>query len=260
MPFPARGSYVKLGKGSLLLDIYDDSGNLQGYNFVGNANSVSLSAEVEDVELFSSTEASGPLIDRAVLRTSYTLTVSLNEFTMKNLELFLKGESASKAQAIVSQETVNFLSVVQGRYYDVGYRQITDVVVMQGTDTMVEGVDYSLNSEFGVVSVIVGGGIADGDDIAVTFAAPALTINQVRLSRKSSATAKLLYLADDANTQGTSAKDRLEVWKVDVAPDGELNLIGDDYGAFSLTMAILSDSENHPNDPFGTLDRVGASL
>lgn len=256
MPFPARGSNVKLGKGSLFLDLFDDAGLPTDLQFLGNANSISISAEVTDAELFSSTEASGALIDRAVLRTSYTLTVSLNEFTLTNMKLFLKGDDATKAQTVQSQETAQFTNVTPGRFYETGFRQITNVTVMTGTDTLVDGTDYVLNSEFGIIETRVGAGIGQGDTLDVTFEAPALTIDQVRVQTKASTVARLLYLADDANTLGASSKDRLEIWRVDVAPEGDLNLISEEYGSFSLTMAVLSDTENHPTDPFGVLERV----
>ena len=138
MPFPARGSFTKLGKGSLFLDLFDDNGVPEGLEFLGNANSIAISAEVTDTELYSSTERSGALIARAVLRTSYTLTVSLNEYTLNNLKLFLKGEDNIVQQAAQSQESVQF-TVKQGKYYETGFRKIANVTVMQGTDTMVLG-------------------------------------------------------------------------------------------------------------------------
>lgn len=258
MTFPARGSFVKLGKGSLLLDLLDDNGQPEGLEFLGNANSISISAEVTDVELFSSTEKSGALIDRAVLRTAYSLSVSLNEFTLNNLKLFLKGEDNVVQQAAQSQESVTITGAKVGKYYETGFRRITSVVVNQGSlGPFVEGTDYEVNSEFGIIRILPGGTITDDDDLTVAFEAPAVQINQVRIARKASSVGRLLYLADDANNSGAAAKDRLEVWKVDVAPDGELNFVGDDYGAFSLSLAVLSDAENHPNDPYGTLDRIG---
>jgi hypothetical protein len=121
----------------------------------------------------------------------------------------------------------------------------------------VEGTDYKLNTEFGIFQVLEGAThVEEGDDIHYSVEQPELEITQIRVNRKASQQARLLYLADDANTLGKSAKDRLEVWRVNVAPDGDLNLISDEHGAFSLTMAIVDDSANHPNDPYGTLDRI----
>jgi hypothetical protein len=94
--------------------------------------------------------------------------------------------------------------------------------------------------------------------LVVTFNKPELTITKLRIGTQSQQIARLVYLSDDANSAGNSSKDRLELWKVDVAPEGDLQLISDEYGAFTLTMAVLTDGANHPDDPYGTLDRIEA--
>lgn len=258
MGFPASGQNVKIGKGALMLALLDAEENENGFDFAGNANSVSISSDLTQVEIYSSTEAAGALLDSARTRIAYTLTASLNEFTKQNLEYFLAGTRNTKSQLTGTGVAVPFADVVAGRYYDVGARQITNVIVYKtpGSTALVLNTDYTLNAEFGMVKPIIGGAIADGDDIAVEFDRPVLSIDQIRVATSGPKIAHLLYLSDDANTGGKAAKDRLEVWRVDVAPDGELNFISDDYGAFSLSMKILTDSENHPDDPYGTLDRV----
>lgn len=258
MPFPARGENVKLGKGSLMLALLDAQDNENGFDFAGNATSVAISSEITTQELYSSTEKTGALIDRARTRVKYTVTVGgINEFTLFNLKMFLAGTDNPKSQASGSSVDVTLTNVKVGKYYDLGSRQITAVTAINGSDPLVAGTDYEVNTEFGIFRILPGSIlVVDNDDPIVSFNRPALTIDQVRIARSGANVCHLLYLADDANSQGDAAKDRLEVWRVDVAPDGEMNLISDDYGAFSLTMAVLSDASNHANDPYGTLDRV----
>jgi len=256
--FPARGENVKLGKGSVMLGIYTD-GVVNGFDFTGNVQGVAISSEVTSQQLFSSTQASGALVDKSRTQIAYTLTLSgMNEFTIENLKLFLAGTQNPKAQAAGSAVGKTFTNVVVGKYYDIGDRQISAVVVEEGSSPLVAGTDYEVNTEFGIIRFLDGGAIIDGDDPQVTYTRPELTIDQVRIATAGPYTAHLLYLADDANTGNAGAHDRLEVWKVDLAPDGELNLISEDYSGFSLSCAILSDASNHPDDPYGTLDRVRA--
>lgn len=258
MPFPARGENVKLGKGSLLLALKDAAGAENGFDFMGNANSIALSAEATNVEIFSSTQAAAPLLDRARTRIAYTLTVALSEFAMRNLEYYLAGTRNTKAQSSGTDQELELTNIVTGRYYDIGARQITNVSVTKtpGSVPLVLNTDYELNAEFGMVKFLDTASLSDDDDVIVEYDKPVLSIDQVRIAQAGTKYAHLLYLADDANTQGAGAKDRLEVWKVDVSPDGDLEFISDDYGNFNLTMAVLSDATAHPNDPFGTLDRV----
>jgi hypothetical protein len=156
---------------------------------------------------------------------------------------------------------VQIENVVKGKFYELGARQVENVVLVIGTVTLVSGTDYTLNTEFGIFKILPGSthvSDAGTDDIEATFEQPELDIDQIRINKEASQECRLLFLADDANTSGVAAKDRLEVWRVNVAPDGELGLISDEYGAFSLTAAIMDDSANHPDDPYGTLDRIAA--
>jgi len=259
MPLPADGSKVKLGKGSLLLDQQDSSGDPTGLKFVGNVTALEIAADVTKAQLFSSTQRSAPLIAEAVTRVAYTLTATLSEYQIENLKKFLLGTSSSRTQSLALAQVANFSGgeVVAGGYIDVGARQITNVTATRdGSIALVAGTDYILYSEFGLLKLIDGGAVQDGDDIAVTFDQPLLMIDTIAIAQDSSPICHLLYLADDANQDADGARDRLEVWKVSVAPEGSLNLISDEYGSFQLTMAIVDDSDNHPTSPFGNLERV----
>jgi hypothetical protein len=260
MPLPANGANAKLGKGSLLLALWDANGDTNGFDFVGNCNSVEVAAEATNVELFSSTQAAAPLLDRARTRISYTITAVMNEFTMRNLEYFLAGERNDKTQNVGTATAITFTDVQTGRYYQLGARQVTNVVAVKipGSVALVENTDYTLNTEFGLIKFLDSANLSDDDDVQVEFDNPALTIDQIRIAQSGTKYAHLLFLCDDANTQGNAAKDQLEIWKVDVSPEGGLQFVSDDYGQFTLTMAVIDDSANHPNDPFGTLDRVRA--
>lgn len=258
MPFPADGTKVKLGKGSLLLDQLSSDGSANGFDFAGNVSALTLSADVTNAELFSSTQRSAPRIARAVTRIAYTLTATLNEYTYAMLKKFLLATEATKAQTLQASDTAQIVDVVLGRYYQIGARQITNVTVAVGSNTMTLNTDYTLNTEFGIVRPLAGGAIQDDDDLDITFDRPALTIQQLRLAQEASPICHLLYLADDANQDGAGARDRLEIWRANAAPEGELGVIGDEYGSYQLSFAVLSDSENHPSDPFGTLDRIAA--
>lgn len=257
MPLPADGSKLKLGKGSLLLDQLI-GGVAQGFDFAGNCSALSLSAEVNTVQKFSSTQQSAPLIGRAVTQIAYTLSATLDEYNTSMLRKFLLAEENSKSQALNAAGALQITSIVTGRYYQLGARQVTNVVVTVGATPMVENTDYTLNAEYGIVRAIPGGAIVDTDTVDIDFEQPALTITQLRIAKVASPIVHLLYLSDDANNDADPAQDRLEIWRANVAPEGELNLIGDDYGSYQLTMAVVDDSVNHPGDPFGVYERVAA--
>lgn len=257
MPLPADGSKLKLGKGSLLLDQLI-AGVAQGFDFAGNCSAITIAADVTTVQKFSSTQASAPLIGRSVTQVAYNMTATLDEFNFSMLKKFLLAEEATANQALDAAATLQIADVVVGRYYQLGARQVSAVVVNVGSTLMVLNTDYTLNSEFGIVRPIPGGAILDDDTLDVEWSQAALAITQLRLAKVASPVCHLLYLSDDANADGAAAQDRLEVWRVNIAPEGELNLISDDFGSYQLSMAVIDDSVNHPNDPFGVYERIAA--
>jgi hypothetical protein len=258
MPFPANGQNLKLGKGSLMLAKIVN-GVENGFDFAGNCSAISLSAETQVAEKYGSTTSAAPLIGRSTTRVGYIMTVTLDEFDRNMLAYWLLGQDATKNQTLQAGATVSHDNVVKGRYYEIGARRVTAVSVTRGSDTLVLNTDYTLNSEFGVIGLMKSGSIVDGDDIVITYSRPALTIKQIRIAKEAAPLVHMVYMSDDSNTDGNAAKDRLEVWRASIAPEGELNLISDEYGSYQLTMAVLSDSENHPADEFGTHDRIEAA-
>lgn len=261
MPFPSEAGNVKLGKGSLLLDRLTDAGVSTGFSFVGDVSSLTLSAEKQEAEIYSSSQATAPLLKKATTRLAFNLSATLHEYTKENLQSFLLAEEAAKTQTLNNSASVTIAaaSVFAGRIYDTGARRITNVVVTQdGTDVLTVDTDYIVYSEFGVVHLLTTGAARDGVETVIEFDQPALEITQLRLLQQASPVVHLLFLADDANTDGAGSKDRLECWKCAIAPEGDLNLISDDFGSFQLSMSVQSDATNHPNDPYGTLDRIAA--
>lgn len=259
--WPARGQYVKVGKGSLFLADVDDDGNELPLDFVGECDSVSIGSEANNIQIRSHTEQSGALIDETTLSTDYTFTANAKEFTIENLRRWMKGEEVVRTQAASTGRQGVFENVVRGKWYDLGARNITEVALTQGTETLVEGTDYVLKAGHGLLQIRPGAPhVADGDDVNYSLEQPEIDFRRIRMNRKASPRARLLFLGDDSNTQARGAKDRVEVWRVNVSPDGELNLVGDDYGGFGVRMTIVDDSANHPTEPYGYIERFGDDI
>jgi hypothetical protein len=43
----------------------------------------------------------------------------------------------------------------------------------------------------------------------------------------------------------------MDLWHVNLNPGGAVGFIADDYGNWTLTGAILDDTANHPQSPYG---------
>lgn len=262
MSLPAAGETAKLGKGSLLLESIIGGVGIGGFEFMDNATAVEISGDVTQAELYSSTQSSAPLIAAATTRIGYTINATLTGFTLGNMKRWLFGQSKSRAQTLAANHTETFsgAAVFKGGYLRVPDRRITNVSVMRdGSDAMVLDTDYTVYADQGIIGITKLGAIQDGDIVAIEYDRPALTVDQISIGEEASPVCHLLYLADDANTDGVAAKDTLELWKVQFAPNGALPLVSDDYATYQVTMKVLSDATNHPGDPFGLLERIRAA-
>jgi hypothetical protein len=264
MTFAARSEYTKLGKGSLMVDMIDPTTLLPvGLQFMGNASGISFSANVTKAELFTSTQASGALVSSAVTRESLLVSMTLSELTMQNLANFLLGKIAAISQSSGTAATKAFTSVKEGFYYEIGARRITNVSAVKtaGSIALTLGTDYDLNSEYGIIYIRPGSPVlADGDGVTVTYDKPSLpTGKKVQIGTSASPVGRLVYLADDSNADGVGSRDRVELWKVNFAPNGQLNVISEQYNTFQLDAALLSDGSNHPTEPYGVWERVAAA-
>lgn len=256
MSFHADGDNLKLGRGALFIDVYAAGVPTGGFEFLGNVTALNLSSENETAEKYSSTEQSSPLLEKRVIRQSYRLTAACDEHTQVNLGLFMSGELTSRTQTLDTSEAIALTNVQAGQYYNLDRRGITSVVVTEGSAVKTITTDYTIDTEQGILYIVPGGSIIDNDDITVTFGRPLRTIQQVKGGKVSSPNCALLYIADDVNTDGAAARDRLQVWKASAAPDGDYGFITEnDYASFSLTFDVLSDAVNHPNEPFFVLER-----
>jgi len=57
---------------------------------------------------------------------------------------------------------------------------------------------------------------------------------------------RIRFIPDPSDGQ----KIGVEVWRCNLAPNGQIGLIADDYGNWTLDASILDDSANHPDAPY----------
>lgn len=256
--FPAVGQNLKLGRGSLLVYPHNGIVAAAGGVPIGNAESLTFSWEIEEREKYSSTQSSSPLLAQAKIRTKLSLLCQCDEHTEQNLMKYFFATKAAANQAATSTGTASFTAVVLGAVYDLGHRNVSDVVLTVGTDTLVLGVDYELYAAAGLVRFLETSVELDGGEtVNAAFDGAAVTLSHYRIGQNPEQFAKLVYVADDANTSGISAGDRFVFHKTQIMPEGDYQAIGDDYVPFNLRFSVLPDPAFFA-DPLGRFERVGA--
>ena len=248
-----------IGKGILLFDRFSAAG-VQSKNFfeLGNVNRLTVLPEDTRAELYSSRDAAAGLYASATTRRKVTLTAVCNEFSLKNLALVLMGDENSYTQTAdpVSGEAVSS-ALKLGAYYKLANREVSNLVVLQGTTTLVLATDYEIvDATLGLFRILPTGAATADAAVTANYDKAAITgTDQPRISpfTQSSIIGQALFHGDPSDGPAYDAR----WWKASIKPTGELGLIQDEYGEFTLAFDVLSDATGayggSANYPYGEI-------
>lgn len=131
-----------------------------------------------------------------------------------------------------------------------------DAVVRDGTSVFYDKTtDFTVDSVTGRIFLVDGTGIADATDIDVDFGCSAVTYTRIGAFQETVIEGLLHFIPN--NPVGPNME--LKIWRVDLTPDGEIGMIGDDWQLLPFTGEILKDETGHPTSPYMdviTLDTV----
>ena len=254
MPEVVNGNNILLGRGKIYFDRLDPGGARTGELFLGNCPTFEITPTSEDIKKYSSADRSADLIASDVLRTTLAVRIVGDEFSKENLAIALFGDTATLSQtgATVTGEAIT--EVLQGRYYPLSKRQVSQVSVSApgGTPTYVLGDDYKVDAATGRIYVVEDGDITDGADLEVDFTFATLALPVIRGMNQTSVKGYLRFIGDPAR----GPKYECEIWRASLRADGAIGFISDEYASFTLTGDIESDAALHPGEPHYRLIRI----
>lgn len=236
---------VLLGRGALFFDRYTAAGVRTGFRHLGNCDSFAIGIETEKLEMTDYTQQTAANYKEVVTKTNVNLTMSGFEFDPNNLSLALLGDQTTYTQSsqTVTGETVLAATAtgIAGKYVRTAYRDISSVVVKQGETTLTLNTDYEITSAAaGLIRLLPGGGATDGTAVTVDYSAAAIStaLTVVRGATTAAIEGELFFLPN--NTTGPNHEVR--VFRASLAPNGELGLISDEFGKWTLEGKALSDA------------------
>lgn len=211
---------------------------------LGNVNRLTVVPEDTRSELYSSLDAAAGLYAAATTRRKVTMTAVCNEFSVQNLALVLMGEGLYYTQSATTVSGESLSSAAKlGAYYKLALRSASSIELTQGTVTLTADTDYTVvDSTLGLVRLLPTGSATAGGTLTAGYVAAAVTgTTQPRIAQftKSEILGTMLFRGDASS--GLSYDGRW--WKCSVKPQGELPLIQDEFGEFTLTFDVLKDSE-----------------
>ncbi len=209
-------------------------GSYEGYRYLGDNPEFTITQSTTFATKYSSNSAVREQLRNVPIQTERTATLTLGGMTPENLALFLNGDVEEHTQTAGSAETETLSGVKPGRFYNLGettsnpmgVRDLSSVSVtdQSGTPTYDEGDDYEIDLETGMLEVLEGGDISDGDDLEVTYDSADTTWVVVTSSDQRVVKGKLMFVSN--NSEGEEADYYMP--EVTLSPAGDLRLNGGD--------------------------------
>jgi len=217
MPEQFETKYFR-GQGKLLIGDIDANGNPTGLTFVGDLESASLSPNMERSEVIENTSGSGAVGASWLNRSQYNMSLALRSVKPAHLAIALHGTNTIKAGASVTDEAQ---TCYLDKFTSLENNKISAVTITNvgATVTYVEGTDYIVHADEGMIEFISGGTVTDALAVLIDYAYAAqshIKINPNNLD-------KYLVFAG-VNTADNDKQTRCEMYKVKLDP-GVLSLI-----------------------------------
>ncbi len=244
-----------LGKGSILFDRFDTSGNLTGYMPFGNATKLELAHKDERATLFQSLNKSASLIATGLKKRTVSVSIVGTDFRsdMMAVAMMSGGKTTlATAVAVVTAEVLAPAGVSKaGKYYALLNRNVDNVttppVLTNNAVTLVAGTDYIVVDPIeGLIYFPTTTTADSAHSVTATYYTLLGSQDQVAGATEPQVEGRLRFVPDPTDGQ----KIGLEAWKVNLYPSGQVGLIADDYGNWTLDGEVLDDTANHPLSPY----------
>lgn len=255
IPTTPSSELVSLGAGEIWFDPFDADGNPTGYFHFGNSPNFTLALTTEEIRIKNFMNRSRGDYVRKVREIAVDVRIATMEVSVTNMAVGLLGEviATTQATATVTDEALTPADgVILGRAYKTTRRGISAVVVEKGGvaldlyDPVTGEGDYVISDAAGGMITILATpttvGLADGDDLTVSYTAAALTgttaLQQISIGAKPQFNGRLFFKSDNVFGQNYD----YELWNVQLKPDGELALIGEEVIQIGLAGSAQDDS------------------
>jgi hypothetical protein len=217
-----------------------------GRRYLGNTPEFNISVETETLDHYNSDEGVREVDLSVPVQTDRTATLMTDNVSKENLALFFLGSTSALSQASGSNIASDYDNAQQGLTYQLGKsatnptgdRNVTTVVVRNDAGspvTYVLNTDYTLDAARGQITVVEGGGIANGTNLRITHSRPVATRDRI-ISGNSAIYGELYYQARNPAGQQID----YVFPKVRISPSGDFALKAEsDFQSFSFSVTIL---------------------
>ena len=232
MPSTANGF---LGSGDLYIQRYVAGvlGDLKGPYY---ASKFEIKPNVEKKTATSKGKYSyGQVIASASINQAADLNVELSQVDREGLALALLGTQAALTQGSGTLTAVNLPAVVLDAWLDATKQALTGTMTVTNagaTVTYVEGTDYILNRQLGLIKFLSTGAVLAGAVPKISGAYSVIAGTKISGGTQTSLLARFIL---DGQNQVDGSAAIVRVWQAQLAASSAFDFLANDFGAIQLS-------------------------
>jgi hypothetical protein len=240
------------GQGRVYVGARDANGNPLAMRWLGNVPELRISLNVETIE-HKESYSGQRLTDLQIIKgKDGEFSCSVEDFSVKNLELVLYGTTSAVTAGNVTAETLP-TGVTAGQIYLLANQQVSSVVVKDSAGspaTLTPDTHYRVLAAQGAIEFINVGTFVQPFKVDYAYGA----VN--RLAMFKSAQPEVWLRFDGLNTADSNKSVIVDLYRVVLNPAKDFSLIGEELQKFELAGRVLADTTKSDTGPLGLFGRV----
>lgn len=222
-----------LGAGDIYIERFV-AGVSQGLAGPYYANKFEIKPNVDVKELTSKGKSDyGQTLESVSVQKPADFTLELNEVNKESMTIALLGTAASSTQAsgsLVDQA----VTIKKDRWVAIGKENLIAPIIVKHTSSTpvyVEGVDYVLNYDLGMIKVLTDSVIVDAASLKVSGPYGAISSTKISGATNTDIRAKILF---DGKNQADGLLCKVTVWEAIIAADAAFDFLSDNFNTVNL--------------------------
>ena len=253
-----------LGAGEVFLDRFNPTTFAPTglFRHLGDVDSLEINTVVKALEKKSSMDGVRSTYANVIVSADADVTIKLAELDPENFALAMLGSAAPWTQTLVSAFTARAIAglgvadVVLDRWYDMGAMNGVVTAIKQTAVTLVAGVDYVLDAASGMIKFPSTGAASALDSATWDGSIPAITGKQEWYGLSNPETYGHLRYRSAAN-QITGARVLLDIWNIQLMPEGNIQLIAETWGEATLKGKVQIDTTKAVGQQYYRVRQIG---
>lgn len=226
-----------IGKGRILMGVYDPVMNNRKFFPVGNAEELKLSVSTEEKTLKNYLDCSGGDLETLTRVDKVTVSMVLTDFTKLNIESAVYGLANDTTATAIADESIR---CYPGYFTPTAHiiNTALPVTVSKGVTPLVAGTDYRV-SHAGIEILTTSTQVTGWEDLTIDYTSVAGTVIQALIS--SGKEVSIIFEGFNQAAASGCSKGVAKLYRMKLSPLKELALIGDDFQKLELEGQLLPD-------------------